>query len=85
MQKNMVRKGLVLGIIMLFFGASVVPSMGGTIAEKQGSIVNTLRGNTLYVGGNEAGNYSTIQSAIDAANNGDMVYVYDDSSRTNNC
>jgi len=28
-KNNMVRKGLVMGIILLFFGASVVPSMGG--------------------------------------------------------
>ncbi|MCK5559588.1 MAG: right-handed parallel beta-helix repeat-containing protein, partial [Thermoplasmata archaeon] len=31
---------------------------------------------TLYVGGTGGGNYSTIQTAIAAANNGDTVYVY---------
>jgi len=33
-------------------------------------------GNTLYVGGSGPGNYTSIQSAIDAASNGDTIYVY---------
>jgi parallel beta-helix repeat protein len=33
-------------------------------------------GNTLFVGGYGDGNYTTIQSAIDAANWGDTVFVY---------
>lgn len=33
-------------------------------------------GNTLYVGGSGPGNYTTIQSAIDAAADGDTVFVY---------
>jgi len=33
-------------------------------------------GKTLYVGGSGAGNYTTIQSAIDNASAGDTVYVY---------
>jgi len=37
-------------------------------------------GNTLYVGGSGANNYTTIQSAIDDAVDGDTVFVYDDSS-----
>ncbi|MHA2163168.1 MAG: NosD domain-containing protein [Candidatus Thorarchaeota archaeon] len=36
----------------------------------------TARATTLYVGGSGLGNYTTIQSAIDAANAGDIVYVY---------
>jgi len=31
---------------------------------------------TFYVGGSGAGNYTTIQDAIDAANDGDVIYVY---------
>jgi hypothetical protein len=38
------------------------------------------RGKTLYVGGDGDGNYSTIQSAVNDANHGDTVFVYDDSS-----
>jgi parallel beta-helix repeat protein len=35
---------------------------------------------TLYVGGTGPNNYTSIQAAINAANNGDTVFVYDDSS-----
>ena len=35
---------------------------------------------TLYVGGSGPGNYSTIGEALVAAVNGDIIYVYDDSS-----
>jgi len=87
MQKSLVRKGLVLGVIVLFVGASVIPSMGRTTIEKQDSIDNRThsmgfgsRGDILYVGGSGPGNYSSIQAAINAANNGDTVFVYDDSS-----
>jgi len=38
--------------------------------------VETLDGNILYVGGNGPGNYTTIQDAIDAASNGDTIFVY---------
>ncbi len=37
---------------------------------------NANLGNTLFVGGSGIGNYSTIQSAIDAAVFGDTVFVY---------
>jgi parallel beta-helix repeat protein len=37
-------------------------------------------GRWLYVGGSGPGNYSTIQSAINASSDGDTVYVYDNSS-----
>ena len=83
MQKSLVRKGLVLGIIVLFVGASVVPSITGTIVEKQISKENNSsfmgfnpRGNILYVGGSGPGNYTTIQGAIDNASDGDTVFVY---------
>jgi parallel beta-helix repeat protein len=33
-------------------------------------------GTTLYVGGSGPGNYSTIQDAVDAANSGDTIYVF---------
>jgi parallel beta-helix repeat protein len=38
------------------------------------------KGNILYVGGDGPGNYTSIQAAIDAASDGDTVFVYDDSS-----
>jgi len=36
--------------------------------------------NILYVGGYGEGNYSKIQDAINAAKDGDIIFVYDDSS-----
>jgi len=39
--------------------------------------VLTPLGRTLYVGGNGPDNHSEIQNAIDAANDGDTVFVYD--------
>ena len=38
--------------------------------------VLTFLGKTLYVGGSGPGNYSRIQDAINDANDGDTVYVY---------
>ena len=37
-------------------------------------------GTVLYVGGSGPGNYTKIQDAIDAATEGDTIFVYDDSS-----
>ena len=37
-------------------------------------------GHILFVGGSGSNNYSSIQSAIDDANDGDTVFVYDESS-----
>ncbi|UCE39428.1 MAG: right-handed parallel beta-helix repeat-containing protein [Thermoplasmata archaeon] len=39
-------------------------------------VVENAEGTTIYVGGLGPGNYSTIQAAINDANNGDTVYVY---------
>jgi parallel beta-helix repeat protein len=38
--------------------------------------VLTSKGNWLYVGGSEPGNYTRIQDAIDNASNGDIVFVF---------
>jgi len=40
----------------------------------------TASGNILYVGGSGPNNYTKIQDAINGANDGDTVFVYDDSS-----
>lgn len=40
------------------------------------SAVEQLGGSTLHVGGSGPGNYSTIQSAINDANNGDIIFIY---------
>jgi parallel beta-helix repeat protein len=87
MKKGLFRKGLVLGIIIIFIGASVIPSIGGknvvrkVIPEKKNFNNNfNHRGNILYVGGSGEGNYTSIQEAIDDANDSDTIFVYDDSS-----
>jgi len=67
-------KTLVIGILILFFGLCVNSSIG-TILEKE-PICPIKNGNTLYVGGTGPGNYSTIQEAIDAASDGDTIFIY---------
>ena len=68
---DLMKKGLVLGIICLFIGSSIIPSAVGLNKEKQKSY-----GNILYVGGSGPGNYSRIQDAIDNASDGDTIYVF---------
>jgi parallel beta-helix repeat protein len=72
------KKIIILGIICLFVGMSFTSISGNQINNQ---IIKPLcRGDILYVGGSGPGNYTSIQSAIDDASNGDTVYVYDDSS-----
>ena len=68
------RKGLVIGILILM----IAINMGSTFA---GEVDVTMLPvgfdrNTLYVGGSGSGNYTNIQDAIDDAENGDTIYVY---------
>jgi len=72
MQNKLWKKGPVLGIIMLLVGTSVVQSTVWVEESTNGRSI-------LYVGGNGPGNYSTIQEAIDDANSGDTVFVYNGS------
>jgi len=44
------------------------------------SSIETLENETFYVGGTGPNNYSSIQDAIDNADDWDLIYVYDDSS-----
>lgn len=78
MQNSFCKKALVVGIVAVFIGFGAIPSSGMQTDNKSIKLSNL--GNILYVGGSGGGNYSTIQSAIDNANNGDTVFVYDDSS-----
>lgn len=59
---------LLLGLMLIITGS--VSAINTTPANQ------SSRGDILYVGGSGAGNYSTIQSAITASNDGDTVYVY---------
>jgi len=77
MRYVLLKKALVFGIILLFVGTSVVSAINGNQSTSSKPL---SRGNWLYVGGSGPGNYTTIQSAINATNPGDTVFVYDDSS-----
>ena len=81
MQKTSVlfKKTLVIGILILFIAASLIPSVGGTFVDNKPNYTIS-DANILYVGGSGPGNYTSIQDAIDDANDGDTVFVYDDSS-----
>jgi nitrous oxidase accessory protein len=78
MQKNIVKKDLVLAVIFLFICMSITPSTAVDNVKKSSTSVSS--GNILYVGGNGTGNYTRIQDAIDNASDGDTVFVFDDSS-----
>jgi len=67
------RKIIALGIMLLFLGMTI--SSTGFNLENQ-SVKPLSFGNTLYVGGNGTGNYTSIQDAIDNASDGDTVFVY---------
>jgi parallel beta-helix repeat protein len=65
---------------MLLIGTALypIPISGNVLFER--TLKTKFTGNTFYVGGNGPNNYTTIQSAIDNAVDGDTVFVYDDSS-----
>ncbi len=77
MKNNYFKKGITL-IIFLLVLFCFYPSSTGFKQDLKLLVFN--EGNTLYVGGAGPGNYSSIQSAIDDANAGDTVFVFDDSS-----
>ena len=68
------KKGLVFGIIVLIFLVGIYPS--SAIDSAKESIEPFNIGNTLYVGGSEPGNYTSIQDAIDNASDFDTIFVY---------
>jgi len=63
--------------IILFVGVNV---SGGFVKESKDISSVNLDGTILYVGGIGVNNYTSIQDAVDDASNGDIVFVYDDSS-----
>jgi len=87
MNKNLLRKGLVLGLIAIFVGICIIPSIGGIILKSNDLQYNKILfssinpdGVIFYVGGSGEGNFTRIQDAIDNASDGDTVFVYDDLS-----
>jgi len=67
------RKGIAIGVILLFIGSSVIPVTANNIEKYS---LSTSRGNWLYVGGSGSGNYTKIQDAIDNATTGDTIFVF---------
>jgi len=77
---NKKNTGKIVGVLffcMIFIFCSVGADLNTSFNRQP---VAALSGNTLYVGGMGPDNYSSIQSAIDDANPGDTVFVFDDSS-----
>jgi len=72
-------KKMIAFVIVLMFLPMTVSSANEVNLETR-SIKLMSFGNTLYVGGNGTGNYTKIQDAINDASDGDIIYVYDDSS-----
>ena len=74
MNPSYVKNALAVVVILFFISESVIPSTGTSVVKK--SSIASFDGNTLYVGGNGPGNYTSIQDAIDNASDGDTVFVY---------
>ena len=67
-------------VCMLLVG-TVFPVAGNVIIYNNN--LSLTSGNILYVGGDGPGNYTKIQDAIDDSNNGDIIFVFNDSSPYN--
>ena len=79
----MLRKGLAVAVILLFIGMSVVPSTAVTELKDVSTV--SFDGNTIYVDddntegpwdGTEEYPFNKIEDGIDAANDGDTVFVF---------
>jgi len=77
------KKELFYVLVCILMIISMILPVSGIIVSEKTSQLLTTSGNILSVGGSGPGNYSTIQGAINAANDGDTVFVYDDSSPYN--
>jgi parallel beta-helix repeat protein len=70
------RRAIGISICILLICATSSSVIGNKLIEKTSNVV-TLDRNTLYVGGSGPNNYTKIQYAIDDANDGDNVFVYE--------
>lgn len=76
---KIMKRGIIyIVFFMLLTTSSSVPLSATTISEKVSQFLT--KGDILYVGGSGPNNYTRIQDAVDAASEGDTVFVYDDSS-----
>lgn len=72
------RKHWIGGIIVLLLVIFNVQAVSIDLCTKLS--ITQFDSSTLYVGGNGPNNYTKIQDAIDSANDGDTVFVFDDLS-----
>jgi parallel beta-helix repeat protein len=77
-EKILIKRILTIGIIILFLSAFIIQSVA--IYNSKNTAIPISSGKTLYVGGSGEGNYTKIQDAIDNTIEGDIIFVYDDSS-----
>jgi len=68
-------KCLVIGVILILVSFNVSGFIINDTWQFESPIWG-FKGNILYVGGSDPGNYSNIQDAIDNASSGDTVFVY---------
>lgn len=71
--KNKLKK---IGISLIIVGFFLVGIQTGSALPQSLPRQPTAIAGWLYVGGGGPGNYTTIQSAINAASNGDTIFVY---------
>jgi len=72
------KKAIIISTIYLLIIVNAIPYLGCLPLDNNPNLI--IDSNTLYVGGSGEGNYSKIQDAIDNASDGDIVFVYNDSS-----
>ncbi len=73
MHTNIWRKSIIIGTIILLISSSSIATAYKTTKTNENTRTG---GNTLYVGGSGPSNYSTIQAAINTADPGDTIFVY---------
>jgi len=77
MRKNLIKNGIILGIIVLFIGAGVLPATGTIkIIEKNEKAMYMISNKIITVDDEGDGDYTSIQQAINKANFGDSIEVY---------
>jgi hypothetical protein len=90
MKNKILKKGLVVGIILLFIGISVIPSNANFLKfdisiDDELSLTPFTKGNTIYVDDDNTEGpwdgtlehpYQYIQDGVDKAGEGDTVYVF---------
>jgi parallel beta-helix repeat protein len=73
MQNSNIKKVLVVGAILLLAGTNFVSALNRNFSTDS---MPLERRNIFYVGGSGPGNYTTIQDAVNASSDGDVVFVY---------